>query len=145
MGYALYQAQIGKTPRQAKPLKGFGSGAVIELRVRDARSNAYRTVYAANLNAAIYVLHAFKKKSTKGIETAKRDIDMIHRRLRDARDIDRAIAAGKGERRCAGKLPKHEVSSGNVFADAGLPDAELHLLKAEIVNRIDDVLKERPD
>ena len=42
-----------------------------------------------------------------------------------------------------GKLPKHEVSSGNVFADVGLPDAELHLLKAEIVSRIDDILKER--
>jgi phage-related protein len=94
MGYALYQAQIGKTPRQAKVLKGFGRGGVIELRVRDVRSsNAYRTVYAANLEAAIYVLHAFQKKSTKGIKTSKRDIDMIDRRLRDARDIDRARAA----------------------------------------------------
>ena len=42
-----------------------------------------------------------------------------------------------------GKLPKHEIGSGNVFADVGLPDAELHLLKAEIVNCIDDILKER--
>ena len=41
------------------------------------------------------------------------------------------------------KLPRHEISSDNVFADTGWPDAELHLLKAEIVNRIDDVLKER--
>jgi len=41
------------------------------------------------------------------------------------------------------KLPKHEVGSGNVFADVGLPGAGLHLLKAEIVNRIDDILKER--
>jgi len=41
------------------------------------------------------------------------------------------------------KLPKHEVGSGNLFADVGLPDAELHLLKAEIVNRIDDILRER--
>lgn len=41
------------------------------------------------------------------------------------------------------KLPKHEIGSGNVFADVGLPDAELHLLKAEIVNRIDDILRER--
>src|SRR5262249_12287251 len=92
MGYALYQAQIGKTPRQAKVLKGFGGG-VIELRVRDERSNAYRTVYAANLEVAIYVLHAFQKKSTKGIKTGKRDIDMIDRRLRDARAIDRARTA----------------------------------------------------
>lgn len=93
MGYALYQAQIGKTPRQAKVLKGFVGGGVIELRVRDAQSNAYRTVYAANLETAIYVLHAFQKKSTKGIKTAKRDVDMIDRRLRDAREIDQARAA----------------------------------------------------
>jgi len=39
--------------------------------------------------------------------------------------------------------PKHEVGSGNVFADVGLPDAELHLPKAEVVNRIDDILRER--
>ena len=41
------------------------------------------------------------------------------------------------------KLPKHEVGGGNVFTDAGLPDAVLHLLKAEIVNRIDDILTKR--
>jgi len=93
MGYALYQAQIGKTPREAKMLRGFGGGGVIELRVRDARSNAYRTVYATNLETAIYILHAFQKKSTKGIKTSKRDIEMIDRRLRDAREIDRARAA----------------------------------------------------
>ncbi|MGH6960230.1 MAG: type II toxin-antitoxin system RelE/ParE family toxin [Dongiaceae bacterium] len=42
---------------------------------------------------AIYVLHTFQKKSTKGIKTSKRDIDMIDRRLRDAREIDRARTA----------------------------------------------------
>jgi predicted XRE-type DNA-binding protein len=41
------------------------------------------------------------------------------------------------------KLPRHEISGGNLFADIGLPDAELHLLKAAIVNRIDDILKQR--
>lgn len=91
MGYALYQAQIGKTPRQAKTLRGFGTGGVIELRVRDEQSNAYRTVYAANLRTAFYVLHAFQKKSTTGIKTSKRDVDMIDRRLRDARGIDEAL------------------------------------------------------
>ena len=93
MGYALYQAQIGKMPRQAKPLKGFGGGGVVELRVHDARSDAYRTVYAANLKAGLYVLHAFKKKSTKGSATANRDLDMIERRLREAREIDAAMVA----------------------------------------------------
>jgi phage-related protein len=50
-------------------------------------------VYAANLETAIYVLHAFQKKSTKGIKTAKRNVEMIDRRLRDARAIDRARTA----------------------------------------------------
>ena len=43
----------------------------------------------------------------------------------------------------ATRLPKHEVGSDNVFADVGLPDAGLHLLKAEIVGRIDDILRKR--
>jgi hypothetical protein len=64
-----------------------------------------RSADAANLEAAIYVLHAFQKTSTKGIKTAKRDIDMIDRRLRDAREIDRVRGGGKGERRCAVNCP----------------------------------------
>ena len=41
------------------------------------------------------------------------------------------------------ELPEHYVGSGNVFADAGLPDAEVHLLKAQLVSRLDDILRER--
>ncbi len=66
---------------------------------------------------------------------------MIDRRLRDARGIDKARAQEQ-ENDVRRKLPKQEVGSGNLFADVGLPDAELHLLKAEIVNRIDDILRQ---
>lgn len=41
------------------------------------------------------------------------------------------------------ELPEHEVSSGNVFADAGLPDAEVHLVKAQLVSRLDDIIRAR--
>ena len=41
------------------------------------------------------------------------------------------------------ELPEHTVGSGNVFADAGLRDAEVHLLKAQLVSRLDDILRAR--
>ncbi|HYC65234.1 MAG TPA: type II toxin-antitoxin system RelE/ParE family toxin [Reyranellaceae bacterium] len=46
--------------------------------------NAYRTVYTVRFSEAVYVLHAFQKKSKRGIETPKQDVDLIKRRLRDA-------------------------------------------------------------
>ena len=51
------------------------------------RGDAYRVAYTIRFPSVIYVLHAFKKKSTKGIETPKRDIDLIERRLKAAADL----------------------------------------------------------
>ena len=81
-GFELFLAQTGQHPPSAKPLKGFGSG-VIEL-VEDHDGDTYRAVYTVRLATAIYVLHAFKKKSKTGIKTPQSDIDLIKRRLRDA-------------------------------------------------------------
>jgi len=63
-----------------KVLKGFGDSGVRELRLND-RSGTFRVVYVVKLANAIYVLHAFQKKSKKGIETTKQDIELIHQRL----------------------------------------------------------------
>jgi phage-related protein len=52
--------------------------------VADHDGNAYRAVYKVNFAGAIYVLHAFQKKSRKGIKTPQDDIEMIKRRLRVA-------------------------------------------------------------
>jgi phage-related protein len=82
LGFALFLAQTGQHPPSAKPLKGFGSG-VLEL-VEDYDGDAYRAVYAVRFKEAVYVLHAFQKKSKRGIATPKSDIDLIRRRLRDA-------------------------------------------------------------
>jgi phage-related protein len=82
-GYALYQAQEGSYPDIAKTLGGFGSAEVIELKENDA-SGTYRAVYTVRFADAIVVLHVFQKKSTKGIETCKQDIDLIHTRLKQA-------------------------------------------------------------
>jgi phage-related protein len=82
-GFALYQAQIGLLHSAAKPLKGFGSTGVVEI-VEDWRGNAYRAVYTVRFAGAVYVLHCFEKKSKRGIETPKREMDLIRERLKEA-------------------------------------------------------------
>lgn len=80
-GYALHLAQHGGKHLQAKPLKGFGSAGVLEV-VEDEDGGTYRAVYTVRFGKAVYVLHCFQKKSHKGIETAKHDIDLIRERLK---------------------------------------------------------------
>jgi phage-related protein len=83
MGFALYLAQIGERhSTMAKTLGGFGGGAVVEVR-ESHDGNAYRAVYTVRYAEAVYVLHAFQKKSTKGIATPKLAINMIEKRLKD--------------------------------------------------------------
>lgn len=87
VGYALYLAQIGQKHPTAKPLKGFGSASVLEI-VEDFGSDTYRAVYTVRLKSGIYVLHSFQKKSTQGIKTSKRDLDLIAARLKLAIEFD---------------------------------------------------------
>jgi phage-related protein len=75
-GYQLERVQAGKQPEDWKPMPSIGLG-VNELRVRIG--GAYRVIYTANFVEAIYVLHAFQKKSRK---TARTDIDLARRRFR---------------------------------------------------------------
>ena len=82
IGFALYQAQAGLRHRDAKPLKGFGSG-VLEVVARHD-GDAYRAVYAVRLETAVYVLHAFQKKAKRGIATPRRELELVRRRLRAA-------------------------------------------------------------
>lgn len=74
--------QTGQFPPSAKPLKGLGS-SVVEL-VANFDGNTYRAVYTVRFRKAVYVLHAFKKKSKRGIKTPSGDIDLVGRRLKDA-------------------------------------------------------------
>ncbi|CAB3970647.1 type II toxin-antitoxin system RelE/ParE family toxin [Burkholderia aenigmatica] len=82
-GYALYLARAGRKHDQAKPLKGFGSAGVLEV-VESEDSGTYRAVYTVKLGHAVYVLHCFQKKSSRGIATPKRDIDLVRDRLKAA-------------------------------------------------------------
>ncbi|HKC75687.1 MAG TPA: type II toxin-antitoxin system RelE/ParE family toxin [Chloroflexota bacterium] len=87
MGFALYRVQQGRTPAAAKPLKGFGGAGVLEL-VDDFDGDTYRTVYTVRLATAVYVLHAFQKKATRGIVTPRRELELVRSRLRQAEAID---------------------------------------------------------
>ena len=61
-------------------MKGFGGRSVLEIAV-DFRSDTWRAVYTVRLGDAIYVLHAFQKKSKKGIATPQKDVELIRQRL----------------------------------------------------------------
>lgn len=89
-GYALHIAERGGKASNAKPLKGLGS-SVFEV-VDDHDGETYRAVYTVRFASAVYVLHAFQKKSKTGIETPKHDIELIKERLKWAAETDRRMS-----------------------------------------------------
>lgn len=83
---ALLEALRGNKHPDAKPLTGFGGAGVME--ISDTfRTDAYRVVYTTKFSGVIYVLHAFKKKSKRGSETPRLEIETITRRLKTAADL----------------------------------------------------------
>jgi phage-related protein len=83
VGHALFIAQQGGRAANTKIMQGFGGGSVIEL-VEDFDGDAYRCVYTTKVQDVIVVLHVFQKKSKRGIETPKHEVELIRSRLRDA-------------------------------------------------------------
>jgi phage-related protein len=67
--------------------------------VEDFDGNAYRTVYTVRLAGAVYALHAFQKKSRRGIKTPQADLDKVKARLKMAEEIHAQREAEPGERR----------------------------------------------
>lgn len=98
IGQALFEAQLGNHPRHAKSLKGFSG--VLEIR-DNFDGDTYRAVYTVRFEGVLYVLyvlyvlHAFQKKSTGGIATPQRHIELVRQRLKDAETIHKAT---KGDR-----------------------------------------------
>jgi phage-related protein len=78
--FALRMAAGGEKADSAKPLKGLGGG-IFEIALRHRR-DAFRAVYALQLDHDIWVLHAFQKKSKSGIETPKSETDLIRQRIK---------------------------------------------------------------
>jgi phage-related protein len=93
-GHALNFAQNGERHDAAKALKGFGGGGVLEV-VEDDADGTYRAVYTVKFKEAIFVLHCFQKKSKSGIATPKREMDIIHARLKIAETMTKEIQHGK--------------------------------------------------
>jgi phage-related protein len=83
IGFALYVAQQGGKHRDAKPLRGFGGGGILEI-LDDFDGDAYRAVYTVRYAGRVYVLHVFQKKSKTGIKTPKAEINLILSRLKRA-------------------------------------------------------------
>jgi phage-related protein len=86
VGHALNFVQMGRTPESAAPLHGLGSG-VQEIRA-DGDDGTYRAVYTVALPSAVYVVHAFQKKSPRGRAMPRRDEALIRSRLAWARRVD---------------------------------------------------------
>ncbi len=97
LGFALKVAQSGGKHPDAKPMNGFGGASVIEI-VEDYDSDTYRAVYTVKFAEAIYVLHAFQKKSNSGIATTKRDLHLIEERLRRAKELHALSVYDKAKR-----------------------------------------------
>ena len=82
---ALTIVAEGGKPDIAKPLRGFGSG-VFEIALR-FRGDAFRVVYAVQLDQDVWVVHAFQKKSKQGIRTPKAEVDLIRDRLKRLKEM----------------------------------------------------------
>lgn len=94
MGYALFVAQRGGRHRKVKTLKGYGGGSVVEI-VEDHDGDTFRTIYTVRFASAVYVLHAFQKKSKKGIATPQADLHLIDQRLRGAERLNEEMNDGR--------------------------------------------------
>ncbi|MHA1567427.1 MAG: type II toxin-antitoxin system RelE/ParE family toxin [Alphaproteobacteria bacterium] len=82
---ALTNVAEGRMPDIAKPLKGLGTG-IFEIALR-YRSDAYRAVYAVQVDDVIWIVHAFKKKAKTGIKTPKPDLDLVRTRLKALKEM----------------------------------------------------------
>lgn len=121
---ALTVAAEGGKADIAKPMHGMGPG-VFEIAL-PFKGDAFRVVYAVQLADEVWVVHAFQKKSTQGIKTPKREIDLIKDRLEE---IEGDVAM---------KNEKLEVvrGSGNVFRDLGHENADVEQFKAILASEI---------
>lgn len=86
VGYALDLAQHGGKHPDAKPLKGYRGAGVLEV-VDDFDGDTYRAVYTVKFEGVVFALHAFQKKSKKGVATTTADLEKINSRLKRAEEL----------------------------------------------------------
>jgi phage-related protein len=90
MLFALDLAKVGAKHGKAKPFKGFSGSSVLEI-VQRGKDSTFRTLYTVEFKEAVFVLHCFKKKSTEGIKTPKKEIDLIYNRYKQAVDLHKKL------------------------------------------------------
>jgi phage-related protein len=95
-GHALNFAQCGEQHDAAKVLKSFGGAGVLEV-VEDDTAGTYRAVYTVKFKEAVFVLHCFQKKSKSGISTPKKEMEIIHARLKAASAVAQEIRNGQSQ------------------------------------------------
>jgi len=88
MGYALHLAQHGKKHPNAKQFKLSGESGIYEI-VSNCNTDTFRAMYTIKIDERLYVLHVFKKKSKSGIKTPKYEVDLIRKRLSDAKMLSK--------------------------------------------------------
>lgn len=93
-GHTLNFAQNGEQHDASKVMKGFGSAGVLEV-VEDDAEGTYRAVYTVKFKEAVFVLHCFQKKSKSGISTPKKDMEIVHARLKVAETMAKELRHGK--------------------------------------------------
>lgn len=104
-GFAIHLAQKGDKSVNAVSMVGFGGASVLEV-VMPSDGQTYRAVYTVRFKKAIYVLHAFQKKSKKGIKTPQSDLNLINKRLKTAK-----LHYQRHYERVQGRELKHERAS----------------------------------
>jgi predicted XRE-type DNA-binding protein len=111
--------------------------------VASYQGKAWRAVYTVRFRDAIEVLHAFQKKSKKGIATPAREIDRIRKRASRRREgLQTEGSSMKTKARKARKRTAHVIEgTGNAFADVGLPSPEQDRVKAQLILQIHTILK----
>jgi phage-related protein len=98
VGFALRFAQRGAKHPAAEPLKGYTGSSVLEV-IKPFDGNTFRAIYTVRLEGRIYVLHCFQKKAHSGIATPKKEMDILHGRLKQAEQLHKAWLAAQAERK----------------------------------------------
>lgn len=138
-GYGLYEAQLGEHSSIGKVLTGFGGANVVEL-VMDRKGDTFRAVYTVRFKEVVVVLHAFQKKSKKGIKTPKQDMDLINSRLKLAEAMYKEWKSKRGKHGQE-KETDYEVTEGNVFAVLSLDQPEELLARAKLLHKVGTLIK----
>jgi phage-related protein/predicted XRE-type DNA-binding protein len=134
LGRALYVAQRDDKHQDKGAMTGFGGVGIVEV-IKNRRGDAFRAVHTLRCAGAGYALRAFRKESKTGRGTTRWDVELIGK------------AAARGQTGCKrGRSVSekgYETGGRNVFKDIVAPDAGDHFVEAQLVFKIDSIMKGR--